>query len=326
MTRGGYERVALAMTVACLCSIGPGATPARAETASAAAPSGRREAPIDFDIPAQPVASALNSWAVQSNAQVFVDPGPVARLMAPAVKGTMTPRQALSRLLGRSNLQVTQGANGVFVIKPRLTVVATPEPAPPPADTSAGAPAAPAAPPGALTARAGEGAWTLGLAALYSEDRGAASGGASVAVSGEYFISDQLAAGVLIAAPRTHSFDVSGTAGTSQVRASARLQASILSLRYYLAPERHLRPYLGAGMEIASFTAAQGAGGVDRVSVGPALEAGLDLSLSPHWLLNAAVGWAQVRPGVTGSFGDIHLDPVNFGLGFVYRFGGKAQP
>src|ERR1700734_1265356 len=81
------------------------------------------DAPVEFDIPSQPMAAALNAWAVQANTPVFVDPGPVAHLLAPAIKGSLTPRQALRALLARSRLQVSQGANGVFVIKPRPTAV-----------------------------------------------------------------------------------------------------------------------------------------------------------------------------------------------------------
>src|SRR5580692_12271059 len=114
MTRGGCERAALAAAAAWLCS---GYWPtAQAQTPAAVAPAGRREASVVFDIPSQPMASALNSWAVQANAQVFVDPGPVAHLIAPAVSGSLTPRQALRALLAHSRLQVAQGANGVFVI------------------------------------------------------------------------------------------------------------------------------------------------------------------------------------------------------------------
>ncbi len=80
---------------------------------------GARDAPVDFDIPSQPMAAALNAWAVQANAQLFVDPGPVANLTAPAVKGALPPRQALRALLSHGNLQVTQGADGVYLIKPR---------------------------------------------------------------------------------------------------------------------------------------------------------------------------------------------------------------
>ena len=87
-------------------------------------------------------------------------------------------------------------------------------------------------------------------------------------------------------------------------------------------PESRLRSYLGAGIDITALSDADGVTGLDRVTVGPAVTAGLDFSLSPHWLLNAAVGWAQIRPGAAGSPGrDIHVDPMQFGLGFIYRFG-----
>ena len=322
MTRSECERAALAMTMAWLCSPGFGPTTAQAQTPATAAPKGTRDAAIDFDIPAQPMASALNNWAVQANAQVFVDPGPVAHLMAPTVKGTLTPRQALRALLARSNLQVTQGANGVFVIKPRQAVAAAPPPETPATPTAAGPAPASGEPPEALAARASEGPWLVGMGAEYALDNGAARSGATLAVAGEYFITDHLAAAIAASAPRTHSFAVPGSPVMPAARASARLQSSTLSLKYYFTPESRLRPYLGAGIDVTTLSDANGVAGLDRVTVGPALEAGLDFSLNPRWMLNAGVGWAQVRPDVSGSPGrDIHLDPVQFGLGFNYRFG-----
>ncbi len=197
---------------------------------------------------------------------------------------------------------VSQGADGVFVIKPRPVVAAAPAPAMPAASTPAGLPPPPSAS-GPLTARApAKGPWQVGLGAEYERDRGAATGGPTAALGGEYFITDQVAGALAVTAARTHSIG----------RASARLQSSTLSLRYYFAPDTRLRPYLAAGIDVATLYDANGAPGLDRVSVGPAAAAGLDFSLSPHWLLNAEVGWAQVRP---------HLDPVQLGLGFVYRFG-----
>jgi outer membrane protein W len=319
MTRGGSERAALAMTVAWLCSTVLSPTMARAQTPATAAGNAARDAAVDFDIPAQPMAAALNSWAVQADAQIFVDPGPVAHLMAPAVKGTLTPRQALRALLGRSNLQVAQGANGVFVIKPRLAVIAAPEAAAPVGAPPESVATPPAAPP-ALTARDREGPWMLGLDLRYAQDSGAASGGASAAVAGEYFFTDHVAASIAVTSPRTHFFAVPDTPAPGY-RATARLQSSVLGLRYYVAPEQRVRAYLGAGIDVTTLSDSNGVTGLDRVTVGPAVEAGVDISFSPHWLLDAAAGWAQVRPGVAGNPQGIRLDPVTFGLGFVYRFG-----
>ncbi|MEJ0007213.1 MAG: OmpW family outer membrane protein [Steroidobacteraceae bacterium] len=319
MTRSGCERAALAAATAWLWSAGYCPTSAQAQTPAPGAPTGAREASVDFDIPAQPMAQALNSWALQANAQIFVDPGPVAHLLAPAVKGNLAPRQALRALLARSNLQVAQGTDGVFVIRPRPAPVAVRPPVTPtPAPADSGAPAA-AAPP---TARASEGPWLLGASAVFAEDSAAATGGASAALAGEYFITDHVAAALAVTTPRTHSFEVPGGAASPAYSASARLQSSAATLKYYFTPESRLDPYVGAGIDVTALYEAAGATGLTRLTVGPTFGAGLDFRLSPHWLLNAAINWAQVRPTVAGSpGGDIHLDPLQFGLGFVYRFG-----
>jgi outer membrane protein W len=319
MTRAGCERAALAAAAAWLCS---GYWPtAQAQTPAPAASTGRREAAIEFDIPSQPMASALNSWAVQANAQVFVDPGPVAHLIAPAVSGSVTPRQALRALLAHSNLQVAQGANGVFVIKPRPRALAagpaTPTPAVP--DDAAPVMAATSQP---RTARASAGPWLFGVFAQFAQDSGAATGGASAAIAGEYFITDHVAAALALTAPRSHSFDVSGSQGIPAHRASSHLQSSAATLKYYFAPENRLRPYVGAGIAVTALYQASAVAGLDRVTVGPSAVTGLDVTLNPHWMFRTEVSWEQIRPALaTGPGGDIRLDPVQFGLGFVYRFG-----
>jgi hypothetical protein len=250
---------------------------------TAAAANNATEAPVAFDIAAQPMAAALNAWAVQANAQVFVDPGPVAHLMAPAIKGTLTPRQALRALIAKSNLRVTQGADGVFVIKPRIVLTAAPPaPAPPPTAPTA-TPAAPPTPP--PTALASNGPWLVGVGAAYTRDHGGPSGGAGAVFNAGYFFTDQFAAALAITTPRSQQ------------------QFSALSLRYHFAPENPLDAYLGAGLDVE---------GQGRTGVGPLAEAGVDFSLSPHWLLNANVSWAQVQ--------EIHIDPMQFGVGVLYRF------
>ncbi len=318
MTRGGCERAALA-AAAWLCS---GYWPtAQAQTPAAAAPTGRREGTVDFEIPSQPMASALNSWALQANAQVFVDPGPVAHLVAPAVSGFLTPRQALRVLLAHSNLEVALGANGVFVIKPRPPPLAAGPATPPPAVADDAVAAAAREP---LTARASAGPWLFGVSAQFVRDGATATSGASGAIDAEYFITDHVAAALALTAPRGHSFDIAGSQGTSAHRASSRLQSSAATLKYYFAPEHRLRPYVGAGIAVTALYDSSAVAGLDRVTVGPSAVAGLDVTLNPHWMLRTEVSWEQVHPApAAGSGGAIRLDPVQFGLGFVYRFGGS---
>ncbi|HTC43903.1 MAG TPA: TonB-dependent receptor [Steroidobacteraceae bacterium] len=239
------------------------------------------EAPVAFDIPAQPMAAALNAWAIQANAQVFVDPGPVAHLTAPAIKGTLTPRQALRALLAKSNLQVTQGTDGVFVIKPRVVLAAAPPAAPPPSTPTP----AIAAPPPRPTALASGGPWLAGVTGAYAKDNGGPSGGATAVFDAGYFFTDHVAAALAVSTPRSHQ------------------QFSALSVRYHFTPENQLDAYLGAGLDIE---------GQRHCGVGPLAEAGIDFNLSPHWLLNANVSRAQVQ--------DIHVDPMQFGIGVLYRF------
>ncbi|HEY6453853.1 MAG TPA: OmpW family outer membrane protein [Steroidobacteraceae bacterium] len=308
MPRRGCAGPALTAVLAWLCATAAWPVPAHAE------------ASVEFDIASQPMAAALNAWAVQANTQVFVDPGPVAHLIAPAIKGSLTPRQALRALLARSRLQVSQGTNGVFVIKPRPAAVVAQQapatqsatPVAPPVATLARAP---------LTARASEGPWLLGLLADYARDNGRATGGATAAVAGEYFVTDHAAAALAITLPRTHSFEVPASAAAAPHRASARLQSSAMTLKYHFAPEDRWDPYLGAGFDVTVLSAAHGAASLDRVTAGPAAEAGINLRLNRQWMFNATLSWAQVQPavGVMPSQ-DIRIDPVQCGFGFVYRF------
>ena len=319
MGRGGcdctaFAAVALLSAVFC-------ALQAHAQTPAAPTPKRPGEATVTFDLTAQPMAAALNAWAVQANAQVFVDPGPIAHLTAPAVKGALTPRQALRALLAHSNLQASQGADGVFVIKPRpaaATVIA-----PPPAAPQAAAAPVPATPPPALTARASAGPWLVGLGADFARDHADAAGGAGGAIAAEYFITDHVAAALSATTPRTHSFEVPAA---TPYRASARLQSSALTLKYYFAPENRVDPFLGAGLDVTTLYGATGVGDLERVTAGPTVQAGVDVQLNAHWMLNAGVSWAQVSPEAGTDPGRrIRLDPVQFGLGFVYRFGASGD-
>jgi hypothetical protein len=122
------------------------------------------DAPVAFDIPAQPLGTSLNAVAVQANLQIFFEQQPVAGQDAPAVVGTMTAQQALQTLLAGTNLRFVQNADGTIVVSAQPQVAAKPRPhvteAP---DTSvaspyfAGSPAVPAT----------EGRWMMRARATY---------------------------------------------------------------------------------------------------------------------------------------------------------------
>ncbi|MFT3802574.1 MAG: TonB-dependent receptor [Burkholderiaceae bacterium] len=95
--------LALAMALACLAGI---AVPVRAQAPAAAMP---------IAVPAQPLGAALNELARQARLQLMVHPDLVAGKQAPAVSGTLTPRQALDRMLAGSGLEARIDGTEVVV-------------------------------------------------------------------------------------------------------------------------------------------------------------------------------------------------------------------
>jgi outer membrane receptor for ferric coprogen and ferric-rhodotorulic acid len=63
-----------------------------------------RAAEKDFNIPAQPLWSALQEWGRQSDLQVLVNPEQIQGDVSPAVRGRYSPEQAARLLLKNSNL------------------------------------------------------------------------------------------------------------------------------------------------------------------------------------------------------------------------------
>jgi len=71
-----------------------------------------------FDIPAQPLGTALEAFGRQSGATVMFDHGQVAGQNSTTVRGTYTPNDALVRLLGNSGLSVQHPNATTFVVSP----------------------------------------------------------------------------------------------------------------------------------------------------------------------------------------------------------------
>jgi iron complex outermembrane receptor protein len=115
--------------------------------------------PVPISIPAQALGAALDEWARQTRIAVAVSPALVAGRLAPAVYGTMPPREALDRLLAGSGLSASSDGDGVAVrpapaasseaASPPLPAAAAP--ALPAVRVTAGAPAAQGGPPSAET-------------------------------------------------------------------------------------------------------------------------------------------------------------------------------
>ena len=61
--------------------------------------------PLNIDLPAQPLAAALRQFAILSNLSLTVDSALIVDKKSPAVKGRMTRKEAIKRLLDGSGLQ-----------------------------------------------------------------------------------------------------------------------------------------------------------------------------------------------------------------------------
>lgn len=71
---------------------------------------------IEVDLPAQPLGQALNALAQKTGVQIAVPATLVAGRQAPALKGSFTAREALSRMLAGSGLEARQ-ENAGFVVQ-----------------------------------------------------------------------------------------------------------------------------------------------------------------------------------------------------------------
>lgn len=105
MSRQNFRPAPLALAIAL----------ALGATAVGAQGTAQPDAPVPISIQAQPLAEALNGWARQTRIQVIASQGLVAGKTAPAVSGTLTPGQALERLLAGSGLVAVREGNAVVI-------------------------------------------------------------------------------------------------------------------------------------------------------------------------------------------------------------------
>jgi len=102
--------------------------------------------PMKFDIPAQPLAAALQAFAQVTGQSVFFDGQLAAGLESAAVQGDLAPREALQRLLAGTRLTARYADETTFTL-------AETEAAPQPAPTLPATPADAAATPDERNAR-----------------------------------------------------------------------------------------------------------------------------------------------------------------------------
>jgi outer membrane protein len=325
---------------ALICLVAAAAYLGAAPLAEADSPGGDAP-PVAFDIPAQPLSSALNTLAIQANLQMFFEEATVQGLQSPELHGQMSAREALHTLLAGTQLEAVQNADGTYVIKAKRPVRAKARRAAPPAAAPAESPAAAAPLP--LSEFEQEGPWMARIRGEYVDPANgsdtfsvAPPGPASVPRNGvrangqmnpeldlEYFFAPHLSAELSLAAPWTHSLNIKGT----NVGGSFLWMPDTLTVKYDFFTSGPIRPYVGAGVGITSiFDTLAAPFTLSSTTVGPAAQAGVDFRIAPRWFVNADVKWVRARPELRFESHDIteaRLDPMMYSVGIGYRFGGR---
>ncbi len=85
---------------------------------------------IEFDIPAQSLELALNTYGAKTQIQLFVDAEMISGLRSGAVKGSFAPDTALAKLLSGTGLMVRAIGDQGFTLVPLSTLNHTGEPYP----------------------------------------------------------------------------------------------------------------------------------------------------------------------------------------------------
>jgi outer membrane protein len=154
----------------------------------------------------------------------------------------------------------------------------------------------------------------------------------------EYFFTPNWSSELILTYPQSQTVTVEKSAlgGPTDIGTFKHLPP-ILTAKYNFNPAGDFRPYLGVGVNLTLIsnvnlavpTAKPIPLSLDSTSVGPAAQAGFDFRIAEHWFLNADVKWAMIRSDVKfdgTKLTQARIDPLLYGVGIGYRFGGAAAP
>ncbi|WP_172682495.1 OmpW family outer membrane protein [Cupriavidus sp. HPC(L)] len=136
-----------------------------------------------------------------------------------------------------------------------------------------------------------------------------------------YFFTPRLAAELVLTVPQKQDVYLDG----NRIGSFKHLPPTLL-LQYHFRPHARLRPYVGAGLNFTRIWDADIAGNtlsLDRWSIAPALQIGMDYRLTRNWFLNADIKkvWLSSDVKAAGAkVSEVKLDPWLFSVGLGYRF------
>lgn len=160
---------------------------------------------------------------------------------------------------------------------------------------------------------------------MFPENAISISSKAAPEVDFSYFLTQNIAAELVVTYPQQHDVSVNGYGTVG----SFKELPPTLTVQYHFSPTATVSPYLGAGINYtrisnvnftqAGFTAAT----LSKNNIGLALQAGTDINITNEWLINFDIKKIQLRPDVKvngNTVSTIKADPWIVGVGVGYRF------
>jgi outer membrane protein len=138
-------------------------------------------------------------------------------------------------------------------------------------------------------------------------------------------LNERWAVELLAALPFKHDVNLNGGNKVADVK---HLPPT-LSMQYHFAPNAHVRPYVGAGLNATIFFSEHTSGALAGTelkldtSFGPAAQLGVDIDLGNTWFLNLDARWMDIDTKATldgASLGTVQIDPFALGISAGRRF------
>lgn len=139
-----------------------------------------------------------------------------------------------------------------------------------------------------------------------------------------YFFSKNWAAELVLTVPQKHRVNIDAGALAGD-RGGFKHLPPTLTAQYHFTPDATIRPYVGAGINytrISGVTLDSGLG-LEKSSIGPALQAGVDVKLQKNLYLNFDVKKVYIDSDITlngTKVSHVNLDPLLVGVGLGWRF------
>jgi outer membrane protein OmpA-like peptidoglycan-associated protein len=147
----------------------------------------------------------------------------------------------------------------------------------------------------------------------------------------EYHFTPHWSTELVLTYPQTQDVYVSGT----EIGTFKHLPP-VLTAKYDFLPDSNFQPYVGLGVNFTIISDVNlNVPGVSKLylnstSVGPAAQVGFDYKIRDHWYVNADIKYFVLGSDVylpdQVRISTVRINPLLFGVGFGYRFGGGPAP